>query len=143
MSTNPARYRNHYYDPINGRGYRYGFVLRGEASPDWGLEDGEHNFITQRYSFDDARDYLYEGLTLEGKKERENRLTLLFRTLGQVIHLVEDMGQPAHTRNDSHAMGSFYEVYTNQYDIRKNLPFSGYSKFIFPNARDYWHTDDS
>ena len=27
----------------------------------------------------------------------------LFRSLGDVVHLIQDMGQPQHTRNDPHA----------------------------------------
>jgi hypothetical protein len=58
----------------------------------------------------DAREYQLKSLTETTKVDREKNAALLFRTLGQVIHLVQDMAQPQHTRNDPHSgcLGGFF-----------------------------------
>ena len=158
LDRNIARYQHHFYDPIKKSktdgGYSYDSVigyLTGNPSPDWGLED-EKEITNQNFSLKDARDYFYKGLTQTDKQDRETNLALLFQSLGHALYLIEDMGQPQHTRNDSHGgyvifgEASLYEAYTelNEYPnfVLKNLPFSGYAPVDLPNARDYWYTDD-
>lgn len=64
VSTNFFRYRNHFYDPQHGgAGYTYPLVPSGEPSPDWALED-TRSFLTQSYSFKDARQAFHDALTL-------------------------------------------------------------------------------
>jgi hypothetical protein len=151
ISTNFARYRNHFFDPQHGgAGYSFG-ALTGEPSADWGLED-TRTFITQSYSLRNARQYFYDALTLPSKDSREMWMARTFYTLGHVIHLIQDAAQPQHTRNDSH--GGFgvgprsrYELYTDDGDIRRTLPFSD-SHYNFSNpvhfesARLFWATGD-
>jgi hypothetical protein len=146
---NIARYQHHFYDPINNSGYSYG-ELTGYKAPDWGLEDTQ-DLPSQNFSLKDARDYLYRGLTQPDQHERETNLARFFKSLGHALHLIEDMGQPQHTRNDSHGGFPFgdkslYEAYTELDDeenpILSNLPFSGYAPVTLANARDYWYTDD-
>lgn len=103
-STNFARYRHHFFDPQHGgAGYSFG-VFGGEPSPDWALED-TRTFITQSYSFNEARQYFYDALTLPNEN-REQWMARTFYTLGHIIHHIQDMAQPQHTRNDSH--GGFF-----------------------------------
>jgi hypothetical protein len=142
---NIARYQHHFYDPISGKGLSYG-IFTGHPAPDWGLEDKRDFPDDQNFSLKDARDYLYRGLTQADKQDRETNLALMFQALGHALHLIEDMAQPQHTRNDSHGgyiifgETSLYETYTEQDDILPFLPFSGYAPVTLPNARDYWYT---
>ena len=64
---------------------------------------------------------------------REKYTALMFRALGQVLHVVEDMAQPQHTRNDPHAdcademswlVGghSWYEDYIEARTLRRPFP---------------------
>ncbi|MFK5970156.1 MAG: hypothetical protein QM487_08585 [Candidatus Marithrix sp.] len=151
---NLARYQHHFYDPIKKSkkdgGYSFDSVLgylTGHPSPDWGLEDNKE-ISNQNYSLKDARDYLYRGLTLTEEQDRESNLALLFQSLGHALHLIEDMAQPQHTRNDSHGgyivfgEKSLYETYTEKKDILPAINFSGYAPVDLPNARDYWYTTD-
>lgn len=151
ISANFARYRNHFYDPQHGgQGYTFG-TLTGAPSPDWGLED-TRIFATQSYSFKDARQYYYDALTLTNGDNRQMWMARTFYTLGHSIHLIEDMAQPQHTRNDSHGgrpLGppSLYEKYTDLDKVRGNLPFSDAnynqnSPVIFDKARSFWTTGD-
>lgn len=149
FSSNFARYRNHFYDPQHGgAGYSYG-IFSGEPSPNWALEDVQ-TFATQSYSFNDARKYFYDALTLPDKDNREMWMARTFYTLGHVVHHIQDMAQPQHTRNDSHGgffLGprSRYELYTDS--IRAGLPFSdsNYNQnnpVAFSTARSFWDTGD-
>ncbi len=149
LSLNFARYRNHFYNPLSGLGLNA--LGSGEPSPDWGLEN-TRDFATQRYSFKDARQYFYDALTLTDKDNREMFMARTFYTLGHVIHLIQDMAQPQHTRNDSHGGGIFgpssrYEKYTDWKDIRPHLPFTGYAPVYsetdtttFTTPRQFWST---
>lgn len=148
ISLNFARYRNHFYDPLTGLGLNA--AATGEPSPTWGLEDAQ-TFLTQSYSLKDARQYFYDALTLNNKDNREQLMARTFYTLGHVIHLIQDMAQPQHTRNDSHGGGVFgppslYEKYTDERRLDNKLPVSGFGYGVgtppvsFPTARQFWST---
>ena len=141
----PLRYAFHLYDPAhNGAGYSTpGGTF--SSSLQWGLETAP--IATQEYSYKDAKDYLYKGLTLIDPVEREKSLALTFRTLGHVMHLVQDLASPQHTRNDSHATGSLYERYTDKNDatelVRSTLPYTGYPSVAVTLPEQFWHTTDN
>lgn len=101
-----ARFRNHFHDPVHDRGLAFatdcGFTIGGHASTDWGLETGG---VSQSYSFRDARERFYVAMTDPDRETRTTFLAAMFRTLGQVIHLIQDAAQPQHTRNDAHGPG--------------------------------------
>jgi len=138
---------NHFYDPFLNQGLVatvLGHVGRFKKSTDWAMgnidsfanptvEDvGREN----HYSYRDARDAMWIALTGErNNKSRigqpytaalreadsEGRMTAwatVFRSLGNVMHLLQDTGQPQHTRNDSHSgfntsIQKSFEDYTN------------------------------
>jgi hypothetical protein len=137
------RPKNHFYNPLTGQGLSttlLGFNITGEPSPSWGLEDDRQE-PDQLYSFKHAREYFYKGFTELDKVTREHNLAMMFRSMGQIIHLVQDAAQPQHTRNDAHILGfntSLYETITN--DERDTLPYEGYASPVFNNARTYWHS---
>ncbi len=139
-ATMGEQYRvfRHFYDPAFNRG-----VFTFQKSIDWGLgyvdalplndiptEDaGRENGFT----YVDARNAYWWALTAQSPKpesmtsttiraaDAERRLYLwatTFRALGNVIHLLQDAGQPQHTRNDAHSPlhsdeRSAFEGYTN------------------------------
>lgn len=139
------RPKNHFYNPLTGQGLNTtlgGFSIVGNPSPTWGLEN-QGDIPDQIFSFNDARNYFYTGLTDPDKATREKKLALMFRSLGQVIHLVQDAAQPQHTRNDAHILGfntSLYETITNT--ERVTLPYGGYPPVILNSAKAYWHTQN-
>ncbi len=108
---------NHFYDPVYDRGLTV-FIV-GERAPDWGL--GTTNFQANpppvnvaranHYTILDAREAMYRALTgrnragdvvADTQDKRHAYWATTFRALGDVVHLVEDMAQPQHTRNDPH-----------------------------------------
>ncbi|MFZ2038578.1 MAG: hypothetical protein WAV11_01395 [Minisyncoccia bacterium] len=82
---------NHFYDPT------YGIGLMGYNSAlYWAINDSYAN----DYSWSKALKYYTEG--------DKNRA---FYTLGHVLHIVEDMTVPEHTRSDQHLNGSIFEAW--------------------------------
>ncbi|MGH7377263.1 MAG: hypothetical protein ACREKK_07590, partial [Candidatus Methylomirabilales bacterium] len=149
LSTNFARYRNHFYDPVNNRGLDatgpLGLPIRGERAPDWALEDRQE-FSTQNFSYRDARQAFFTALTEGAPGDREAALARTFEMLGHIIHLVQDMASPPHTRNDMHGgfgfgAESLYERYLNDPRVRRRLNFNG-TPVRFDLPRHYWTTAD-
>ncbi len=132
-----ARYFNHFYDPAHGGAGYAGWY----SSLVWGLETAD--IPPQDYSYKDAQDYFYQALTAQAKADRDANWASTFRTLGNVMHLIQDLGQPQHTRNDSHGAGSRYEIYTNRRDILAVLPFAGYGSVQVTTPDQFWHTADN
>lgn len=140
------RVRNHFYNPLNDTGY-FGGVIQGPPSVDWGLEESG-DYGDQEFSYKDAKSYFWSALRPETEQQRQHDLALTFRSLGQVIHLVQDAAQPQHTRNDSHAglkcpatlglLGpkSLYEEYVEA--NADGLDYTGYPLVSLPHLRDYW-----
>jgi hypothetical protein len=58
------------------------------------------------YSWPDVRGYYYQAFTAEQESDRETNLAELFRGVGQLMHDVQDMAVPDHTRDDIHAYGN-------------------------------------
>jgi hypothetical protein len=102
-----TRALNHFYDPAYDRALTYIKVL-GTKTPDWAMENPEVFEVTvdtlkpapQHYSFIDANDYLFDAITALEKSERDKNFGLFFQTLGHLMHLIQDMAQPEHVRND-------------------------------------------
>jgi len=158
-----VRSLNHFYDPANDRGLTFGIVSAGFKSPDWALK-ALHTIgdDQQSFSLKDAHDYLYKALTATTAADRDKYFGLTFQTLGHVIHHLQDMTQPQHTRNDDHCpeeipckypggvVGAFnpslYERWTNRYReqpfITQHFAPGLYPKVRFDTARRYWHTED-
>jgi hypothetical protein len=155
------RVYNHFYDPQfnshQGRGLNaFAGAIVGHPSPTWALEDtgevvslaalGSSGGIPQQFSFREAQRTYLDSLTLPAAQDRRAAAGRMFRTLGQVVHHLQDMAQPQHTRNDTHSpyelpARSFYERYTEQIAldslgtllINNPMPLPS-----FPTARQFW-----
>ena len=140
------RIMNHFYDPAGNRPLTLSAVQRtvfskatGEsidfrAAPDWAV-GSQNSFASSpvpeagrrnHYSALDAREAEYRALTGRASNgdevaatqaERNKYWATTFRALGDAVHLIEDMAQPQHTRNDLHSgapgfgHASIYEAY--------------------------------
>jgi hypothetical protein len=139
---------NHFWDPYNDRPLDAAFcnlVLPGGCwrSVEWALEAGNNGpLIFQSYSLRDARDVFASALTAPTKALRDVEFLKAFNILGHVIHHVQDMTQPEHTRIETHLLGSVYEDYASGCDqvILDNSPpyLPDFSAFDTP--RNYWAT---
>lgn len=141
---NFLRYCNHFFDPLNVRALTAPcFTL--DMSPNWAI--GTNNAFVQvpqlvqpatnyrnHFSVFAAREAMFRALTLRARdgtsiaisqtaaaleQERKAYWATTFRSVGHVIHLIQDMAQPQHTRNESHGVGhsALFEKYI---DARAN-----------------------
>jgi hypothetical protein len=100
-----ARSMNHFHSPINDMGLSQGekciipfigcFQLEGESALAWARGDISEN----EYSWGMAWEYYAEALFTNESSTRDAKLAKTFRSLGQIMHLIQDMAVPAHTRN--------------------------------------------
>ncbi|QQG46627.1 MAG: lamin tail domain-containing protein [Candidatus Niyogibacteria bacterium] len=138
------RWLRHFYDPVYERG------LWGQlSSKDWakatfdqaGFASVGLGEVKELYSADS--DYSWERAIYEyawGDKERG------LKTLGHILHLIQDASVPDHTRNDPHPpvldLGSPYEHWTKQFDIQ-NIDIvsklKGQRPIIFTNLDEYFN----
>jgi hypothetical protein len=137
-TTQSLRFLNHFFDPQHaGQGLDY--LGRHTDSLTW-ARDPQGVLTSQQYSVLRAKEYLLASLTRADSLERQKSLGLLFRTLGHVMHLVQDLGQPQHTRNDSHGSGSGFEIFVDDKNKAGALTYSGYSAVPVTVIDDLWHT---
>lgn len=89
--------------PDPGVHMAWAWALRGDnAKNNWDLQA--------------AHNYMWNALVGSGDFDKSMSLKRLFRSLGQVVHLLQDMAQPEHTRNDQHLPGGdIYEVWTGEH----------------------------
>jgi len=117
---------NHFYDPIHHSGlsdgkYKYAPTM---AAPQWANSSvaqsiagygGDYSWQTAIYNYQ------------QGNYEKA------FVSLGHVLHLLEDMAVPAHTRNDAHEEGDPYEKWAEDND----------NKIKINITQAVWHQCDS
>lgn len=72
----------------------------GDSSVKW--SQNESQSVGGEHSWKDARDSYFAALTATTVSERESLYAETFRSLGHLIHLVQDAAVPSHTRNDTH-----------------------------------------
>jgi hypothetical protein len=151
--VNAVRPLNHFFDPAHNlpltAGGRSNGTRLGSKNPDWALgaldvftdPNAQDGFRLNHYSIPDAREAMWRALTLTDKLGaplvsagsltqpeaiRKAYWATTFRALGDAVHLVEDMAQPQHTRNEPHSgigpggvqagltgHGSVYEKYAD------------------------------
>ena len=75
--------------------------------------------LYKTYDWDTARQVYYRAITNTDKFYRDMAFTDTFVTLGHIIHLLQDMSVPAHTRND----------FQSHLFINNNNPFDRYQPF--------------
>ena len=120
------RVYGHFYDPFNNRGLTVANITVGAHALDWATRNGaQANGRENRYNTLSAREAMWRALTLKKlsngslsdvpvtgnggnlaalrESERKAYWATMFRALGDLVHLVQDMGQPQHTRNDAHS----------------------------------------
>jgi len=108
----PIRWMNHFYDPNTG------FGLPGYAPANvW----ANLSLAQITYARGDQTWQTAISAYVNGDEKRA------FIALGHVLHLIEDMAVPAHTRIDTHAEGDPYEDWVKA-NVNKNYDASGLIK---------------
>jgi len=102
QEDNPVyRSINHFYDPLTGRGLNLFGNQLGFSAPEWASKQGRQNELW-------GGDF---GWTVGIKALQAAEMNLAWTTLGHNLHLLADMGSPAHVHNDDHVEGDDYEIY--------------------------------
>ncbi len=109
---------NHFHNPITDQGFSgiWGTgILSGLSSIQW----SQHQLTIQDpggfYSWHDVREYYYLALTDNNKTLRDTNYADMFRGLGQLMHLVQDLSVPEHARDDGHYRPA-YEAWMKKSD---------------------------
>lgn len=126
----------------------------GTRADHWALDSS----ILNPHDLSDAHGHFYSALTETTLANRERNAELLFEDLGHIVHLLQDMAQPEHTRNDQHlpflkfgkVAASLYENWTGNHLVTPNfLPdgtpvesfFVGYPTLSDRSYPRYFGTD--
>jgi len=114
-----VRSANHFHNPLAPSLNKAGFtgiwgahVLSGDSAVLWAQKNKgvQCSFFRMGcFSWYDVRDYYYSALTSKNKDERNAYFAEIFRGIGQLMHLVQDMSVPEHTRNEGHYTSYMYE----------------------------------
>jgi formylglycine-generating enzyme required for sulfatase activity len=108
---------NHFYNPIpsNKNGLNdyvpsdesglLGRWFHGHSALQWAYDDPSHENV---YDWRAARDAFYRSLTATSSSDRQGSLFTTFECLGHVVHLLQDMAVPSHTRNDAHLSEEYW-----------------------------------
>ena len=128
---NIFRVFNHFYDPIFDRPLTVGGIPPGslidqpnEPAPNWAIGTSDaltnspapNSYRRNHFTVFDAREAMYRALTgRDGQgspiapmaEDRNKYWATTFRALGDVVHLLQDMAQPQHTRNEAHCGVSY------------------------------------
>lgn len=91
-----------------------GSVVVNYTSPDWMLEDSGV-IANQHFSYRDAQAHFYRVFTSDSPNDRKNAMAETIQTLGHVVHHIQDMAQPQHTRLDSHCDAGFCQNVIDEY----------------------------
>ncbi|HYC91495.1 MAG TPA: hypothetical protein VEO54_19910, partial [Thermoanaerobaculia bacterium] len=139
---------NHFYDPTAGAGLSVpvaGCLNVGQSARVWAAVG-----VGNPNSTPAARTYLAQALMLQNKAARKEALGRAFSALGHSIHLVQDMAQPEHTRNDQHLIGSewlfddapeasLYEEWALTHLVPPAaVSYDGYPNVSLPSTLDYF-----
>ncbi|RJQ22795.1 MAG: hypothetical protein C4560_01760 [Nitrospiraceae bacterium] len=127
---------NHFHNPLTGQGFSgiWGTeFLAGESSIQWSQEPIGTQSPGGHYSWFDVREYFYNALTSTNKTDREKNFTDTFRGLGQLMHLVEDLSVPEHTRDDGHYIFYNYEKWVKE-TIKTIADISQFTPIYFDSS---------
>lgn len=120
----------HFYDPLSNQGLSdpawvsYFGLGPMPSALEWAWDGAADNLFLGGNDWDwqVARNYQLLWLTDPDPQNRETYEARTFRAIGHVVHLLQDMAQPQHTRNDAHyptskpgGQGAPYEDFCSQF----------------------------
>ncbi len=100
------RYINHFYNPKTGKGLKtteLGIKINGKPAKDW-AQNQNYPYVIFDYSVGS----IFKNYKLGNKKRA-------FQGIGHILHLIQDMSVPAHTRDDPHPEGDPFESWAENF----------------------------
>ncbi len=97
-----SRSLNHFYNPLSGAGLTVEGLKVGYPTSEWAVNKNEQAepLFGGSFTWPEA---------LAAKQAGDEAKA--YAALGHILHLLEDMGMPAHTRNDQHVNGDGFEAW--------------------------------
>ncbi|MDO8283343.1 MAG: hypothetical protein Q7U10_12110 [Thermodesulfovibrionia bacterium] len=99
-----ARYVNHFHNPTkewNSAGLND--ITSGMSSLLWAQYSAKQaTFTEEDWSWEKIRQVYYWALISPTEEQRQINFAQTFRGLGHQMHLIQDMAQPDHVKNDAH-----------------------------------------
>jgi hypothetical protein len=99
------RSARHFHNPLlafNEAGLNR-FLQHYQSSILWAQDGVEQAKMTEGdMSWQKVKEFYYHALISDTEEKRHLNFGLMFKGLGHQMHLVQDMGNPEHTRNDNH-----------------------------------------
>lgn len=111
----------HFYDPTMPADQRYlqdiaiGPIMSKaqETYPnprinqvDWAIEgdinDDPNGMYNHKFTWNNGKKWFVEAIQNSNKRAKDSLMAMAWRALGETLHLIEDLGCPAHVRDDSH-----------------------------------------
>jgi hypothetical protein len=133
---------SHYHNPYTNKGLTEAGITIGVSAYD------RANDPVSYWGWKSVRESFYSGLTSTSRDWRDFFLSYSFEALGHVMHLIQDMGVPAHTRDDMHVPavdGEPYEAYTEKNSTKLNYALESFPYWnvsISSNApKQFWDLD--
>jgi hypothetical protein len=106
-----GRFYNHFHNPLRPWSEAGLHAIRhNSSSVHWMQDQG----AGENWTWKDARQFYLRALTEPSASAREQAAADLFRTLGQIMHLVVDASVPEHTRADPHPFGTIARLFGRQ-----------------------------
>lgn len=99
-----CRVVHHFYNPVDNSGLSVGLTI-GNSSLLWAWDKRTYG-LSNAFNWKNGRTAYYNWMAGTTRAERDEAGRDMFLCLGQVIHLVQDLAQPQHTRNDIHPPSS-------------------------------------
>ena len=138
---------NHFYDPVHNVGLK-GMELSAKNWSQNTLAQAQKSATYYlagffKNPFNHSTDYSWDRALYDYAKGNKERAYI---ALGHIVHLIEDMTVPDHTRDDAHppvgGMGSPYESWTKRFNknlgIAVNLKDQNYAPIILSNLNSYF-----
>ncbi len=130
-----ARFLRHFYNTINDSG-----LLHYASSLAWatGAVGNDHNYPQARQAYIEALQASTNPLI------RNRRFADRYYRIGMLSHLVQDLTEAEHVRNDPHPIDNFYEVYAATRPVAGVLATAGSyginvtDPILTQNFPDYW-----
>jgi len=94
-----------------GTGLLFNYVPKSGIVQITPAQIGQPEIHTNDYSYEKAKEYFKQGFTEQKPKDRKKYRAKMFVSLGYLLHLLNDMNVPAHTRDDAHPLGDPLEVW--------------------------------
>ncbi|HEY9060839.1 MAG TPA: hypothetical protein VIO64_10120, partial [Pseudobacteroides sp.] len=148
---NKVRAYNHFHNPLpeinaglddNISIANLFFDFSGQSTVDWAFgeticnsEDPSNDGVCNDYTWGRAREYYYKALTADNDFDRLDSFSKSFERFGRVLHLLEDMSVPAHTRNDMQGHLSFIK-FSWKKQMNQNT-WDEFKRVLLENVKDW------